>query len=75
VLDIKPKGWKDGSKLLVQLHAGAYTMYSTHSRLQSSVTAADATGLRAISVDYTVAPVGKWQKVTEEVLAVLDGLQ
>lgn len=75
VLDIKPKGYKDTSKVLVHLHGGAYTLYSAHSRLPSSVTAADATGLRVISVDYTVAPAGKWQKVTDEVLAVLDGLR
>lgn len=75
VLDIKPKGWKDNGKLLVHLHGGAYTMYSAHSRLQSSVPAAGATGLRVISIDYTVAPVGKWPKTTDEVLAVLAGLQ
>jgi acetyl esterase/lipase len=50
-------------------------MYSAHSRLPSSVTAATATGLRVISVDYTVAPAAKWPKVTDEVLAVLDGLR
>jgi acetyl esterase/lipase len=75
VLDIKPKGHKDSSKVLVHLHGGAYTMYSAHSRLPSSVTAATATGLRVISVDYTVAPAARWPKVTDEVLAVLDGLR
>src|SRR5262245_22035957 len=50
-------------------------MYSAHSRLQSSIPAAHATGLRVVSVDYTVAPSGKWQKVTDEVLAVLGGLR
>jgi acetyl esterase/lipase len=75
VLSIKPKGWKDNGKVLVHLHGGAYTMYSAHSRLVSSVPAAHATGLRVISVDYTVAPSGKWQKVTDQVLAVLAALQ
>jgi monoterpene epsilon-lactone hydrolase len=75
VLVIEPEGWKDNGKVLVHLHGGAYTMYSARSRLQSSVPAAHATGLRVISVDYTVAPTGKWQKVTEEVLAVFAGLQ
>ena len=28
-----------------------------------------------ISIDYTLAPAGKWPKVTDEVVAVLDGLQ
>jgi acetyl esterase/lipase len=39
------------------------------------VPAADATGLRVISVDYTVAPLGKWDRVTDEILAVIQGLQ
>ena len=75
VLDIKPKGWKESAKVLVHLHGGAYTMYSARSRLLSSVPAADATGLRVISVDYTVAPAGKWEQVTDQVVTVMDGLQ
>jgi acetyl esterase/lipase len=75
VLDIKPKGWKDSPKLLVHLHGGAYALYSAHSRLPSSVPAAAATGLRVISIDYTVSPTGKWPMVTDQVLAVLVGLQ
>lgn len=75
VLDIKPKGWKDSGKVLVHAHGGAYTMYSARSRLPSSVPAAEATGLRVISVDYTVAPLAKWPQVTDQVLAVFAGLQ
>jgi monoterpene epsilon-lactone hydrolase len=75
VLDVKPKGWKDNGKVLVHGHGGAYTMYSARSRLPSSVPAADATGLRVISIDYTVAPEGKWTKVTDQVLGVLGALQ
>lgn len=74
VLDIKPKGWKPSNRVLVHLHGGAYTYYTAHSRLPSSATAAHGTGLRVISVDYTNAPVGKWQKVTDEVVAVIVGL-
>src|SRR5262249_26081040 len=75
VFDIRPKGWKESNKVLVHLHGGAYTFYSARSRQQSSVTTADATGLRVISVDYTVAPVGKWTTVPDQVIAVLEGLQ
>jgi acetyl esterase/lipase len=74
-LDIKPKHWKDNGKVLVHAHGGAYAMNSARSRLQSSVPAADATGLRVLSVDYTLAPFAKWQKVTDEIRAVLAGLQ
>src|SRR5262249_13686634 len=65
----------DNGRVLVHLHGGAYTFYSARARLPSSVPAAHATGLRVISVDYTVAPLGKWPKVTDEVLAVLAALQ
>ena len=75
VLDVKPLGWKNNRKVLVHLHGGAYAMQSAHSRLTSSVPGAAATGLRVISVNYTNAPAGKWEQVTDEVLAVLDGLQ
>jgi monoterpene epsilon-lactone hydrolase len=74
VLAITPKGWKDNGKVLVHLHGGAYTFYSARSRLPSSVPVAEATGLRVLSVDYTLAPAGKWPKVTDEVVAVLAGL-
>jgi acetyl esterase/lipase len=75
VLDITPKGWKDNGKVLVHAHGGAYTMYSARSRLPGSAAAADATGLRVVSIDYTRAPNAKWEQVTDEVLAVLDGLR
>lgn len=75
VLDIKPRNWKASDKVLVHLHGGAYALFSAHSRQTSSVPTADATGLRVISVDYTVAPAGKWETVTDEVLAVVAGLR
>jgi acetyl esterase/lipase len=74
-MDVKPNCWKNKGKVLVHLQGGCYVLYSAHARLQSSVPAADATGLRVISVDYTVAPAGKWPKVIDEVLAVVAGLQ
>lgn len=75
VLDIKPRGWRDSGRVLVYAHGGAYTFFSARSTLSSSVVAADATGLRVVSVDYTVAPAGKWEQVTGEVVAVLTALQ
>jgi len=74
VLDIKPKGWKENGKVRVHAHGGAYVLNSAHSRLQASVPAAAVTGLRVVSVDYTLAPVGKWRQVTDEMVAVIDAL-
>jgi monoterpene epsilon-lactone hydrolase len=75
VLDIKPKDWRDDGKVLVYAHGGAYTYFSARSTLSSSVVAADATGLHVVSVDYTVAPVGKWPQVTDQVLNVVAALR
>jgi epsilon-lactone hydrolase len=75
VLDIKPKGWRDSGKLLVYTHGGAYTFFSARSALPSAVVAADATGLRVISVDYTMAPADKWDRVTDKVVAVITPIQ
>jgi acetyl esterase/lipase len=74
VLDIKPKGWADTRKVVVYLHGGAYTMGSSRSSLIKTVPAAAATGFRIISVDYTVAPRAKWQRITDEVITVVQAL-
>ncbi len=75
VLDIKPKGWQDNGKLMVYTHGGAYTFQSAMSLLASSALMAGATGLRVISVDYTLAPQAKWQEVTDQVVAVFKALK
>lgn len=75
VLDIKPKGWQDNGKVLVYTHGGAYTFQSASSTLSSSVLMADGSGLRVISIDYTLAPHAKWREVTEQVISVFQALQ
>ncbi len=74
VLDIKPKDWQESQRVLVYTHGGAYTLYSAKSRLMSAVPMAHDTGLRVISVDYTLAPHAKWQEVTSQVVAVIHAL-
>jgi acetyl esterase/lipase len=74
VLELKPRGWQDNGKVLVYLHGGAYTFYSARSSLNISLPVADATGLRTISVDYTLAPQAKWEQTTDQVGAVLQAL-
>ena len=75
VLEIKPRNWKDNGKVLVYTHGGAYTLFSAKSTLGSSALMADATGLRVISVDYTLAPHAKWQQVTDQVISVFEALR
>jgi acetyl esterase/lipase len=38
------------------------------------VPVAHATGLRVISVDYTLAPTARWEQITDEVVAVFETL-
>ena len=56
VFDVKPKDWNDNRKVLVYTHGGAYTFGSANSTLGNPILAANATGLRVISINYTVAP-------------------
>jgi epsilon-lactone hydrolase len=74
VLDIKPNGWQDNGQVLVYTHGGAYTFNSARSTLSSSVPVAAATGLRVISVNYTLAPHARWDQVTDEVVSVMQAL-
>lgn len=71
ILDIKPRGWKNSNNVLVYTHGGAYTLYSAKSRLMSAVPMASDTGLRVVSVDYTLAPEARWREVTGQVIAVI----
>jgi monoterpene epsilon-lactone hydrolase len=74
VLDIRPKGWNDDGRLLVHLHGGAYIGWSTKSSLNASVPMADATGMRVISVEYTLAPFARWNTILGEVISAIRGL-
>lgn len=75
VLDIKPEGWQNNGKVLIYTHGGGYTMFSASSTLNSAGPVAHDTGLRVISVDYTLAPFAKFDQVTDQVIAVIQGLQ
>lgn len=74
VLDIKPRGWNDHANVFLYAHGGAYTMYSAKSRLMSAVPMANDTGLRVVSIDYTLAPQAKWNAITDQVVNVIRGL-
>jgi acetyl esterase/lipase len=75
VLDVKPKNWNDSGKVLVHTHGGAYTFGSANSTLSSPILAANATALRVISINYTVAPFSKWNQTTDEVVSVIQALK
>ena len=74
VLDVKPVDWKDNGKVLVYTHGGAYTGYSASSTLPSVTPVANESGMRVISVDYTLAPHAQYNEITDQVISVLKGL-
>jgi epsilon-lactone hydrolase len=74
ILDIKPKDWNDNGKVLVYTHGGAYTFGSANSTPGIPVLVANETGLRVISINYTVAPFSKWNQTTDEVISVIQAL-
>ena len=75
VLDVKPEGWKDNGKVLVYVHGGGYTLLDANSTLGNPAIVANSTGLRVISVDYSLAPLSKWNHTTSEVASVIQALK
>ncbi|MBV9250503.1 MAG: alpha/beta hydrolase [Acetobacteraceae bacterium] len=74
VIDVRSKGWTDNGKIVVYTHGGAHVMYSAASTLGRAVIAAHETGLRIISVDYTVAPHAKYIETSSQVVSVIQAL-
>jgi len=74
VLDIKPRGWKDNGNVLVYTHGGAYVLFSALSTIGISGIVAQTTGLRVISIDYTLAPHANWSQISDEIVAVFKEL-
>ncbi len=75
VLEVTPDGWQENGRVLVYTHGGAYTFNSARSTLSSSVPVANATGLRVIAIDYTLAPLSRWDQTTDQVVAVFQALR
>ena len=74
VIDIRPLGWQENGKLVIFLHGGAYVMFSARTSLVGSVPLADVTGLRVISVDYSLAPFSRYPVAIDQVLEVFQTL-
>src|SRR4029077_13412641 len=70
----RPQDWKDNGKVLVYTHGGAHVMYSAASMLGRAVVAANETGLRVLSVDYTLAPKAKYDRMSDEVVSAIEEL-
>ena len=75
ILDVKPKDWRDNGKVLIYVHGGGYTLLGANSTLANAAVVANTTGLRVISVDYSLAPLSKWNQTTDEVVSVVQAIR
>ena len=61
---------RPSERILIYLHGGGYVSYSAQSDITVAALVAAESGDEVISVDYTLAPRGTWQTVTDQFLAV-----
>lgn len=73
-LDIRTADWRDDGRLLVYTHGGAHTMYSARSMLGRALLAADNSKIRVVSIDYTLAPHAKFDKMTDQTVTAFAAL-
>lgn len=71
VIEITPSTWKMDNRIIIYLHGGAYTMFTSKSSLYNSVPLAHYSGIKIISIDYTTAPNKKWMGILKEVTDVI----
>ena len=72
IVEISPANPASDDKVGVYAHGGAYIQGAA--RNPQAVLFSAATGLRVISIEYTLAPHSKWQDTTAQVLAVFSAL-
>jgi monoterpene epsilon-lactone hydrolase len=70
VVEIRPRDWTDNGTVLVYVHGGAFVQGTARSNLITPVLAADTTGLRVISIDYTLAPRARWRTILDQIASV-----
>jgi len=75
VIDVRPRGWdKADRRLIIYVHGGAFTVNSARSTVANAGRLAAKSGIRVISVDYTLAPGANWKIIQDEVLSVFKDL-
>jgi len=73
VVEIVSEKWQDNGKVLVYVHGGGYVTGGPDFGLGGWVSG--ETGLRIVSVGYTLAPEAKWNQASDQVVAVLHALE
>ena len=74
VLEVRPAEGADAHQVILYLHGGAYTFQNAELNLLPAAQMANATKLLTVSVDYTLAPRGKWTNALEQVVNVYRSL-
>lgn len=72
VVEIIPAEVVADDRIGVYVHGGAYVLGVARTR--QAVLFAAATGLKVLSIDYTLAPHSNWKNTTAEVVAVFSAL-
>ncbi|MGA9798260.1 MAG: alpha/beta hydrolase [Terriglobales bacterium] len=73
VVEIASENWKENGKVLVYVHGGGYVTGGPDFGLGGWVSG--ETGLRIISVGYTLAPEAKWGQISDQVVSVLRAVE
>lgn len=73
-IDVKPKNYKKSNKVVVYIHGGGFVFYPADVTLASSIPLSDASGLRVISIDYTLAPQAKFNQIIDEIIKAYKAL-
>lgn len=73
-LDVKPNGYEKNDKVIVFVHGGGYVVLSPDATLASMLPLAEVSGLKIMAIDYTLAPKGDFESMTDEVIQFYKGL-
>ncbi|WP_068109463.1 alpha/beta hydrolase [Tropicimonas marinistellae] len=74
VLDITPMRPVHDDKVAVYVHGGSYVANSAKAIIAPAAVFAAGSGMRVLSIDYTLAPHSKWDETTDEVISVFAAL-
>ena len=74
VLEVRPADWQHKDKVILYVHGGCYVIGSVHSFIGPTAALADASGLRVVSIDYTLAPKAQFEEIFAQIDAVVKAL-
>ena len=67
-IEVSPKNYQESDKIIIYIHGGGFVFYPADVTLLSSIPLADSSGLKIITIDYTLAPQAKFDKILDEVI-------